>query len=155
MVDGGPGFLALGHGKTPQLDEALLGQPRAGLGSFRCVLRCVRRNVATTRGCLINCRAITAALSNTTGIDSIGLGFGEDGSKKRAPAQAGALNFILDDYILLQVFVDSSHFMWAFTQPALVVGTLEAAKPGPAKATANPTATITERSFCIWISSPR
>jgi hypothetical protein len=100
-------------------------------------------------------RAITAALSNTTGIDSIGLGFGEDGSKKRAPAQAGALNFILDDYILLQVFVDSSHFMWAFTQPALVVGTLEAAKPGPAKATANPTATITERSFCIWISSPR
>jgi len=35
MVDGGPGFLALGHGKTPQLDEALLGQPRAGLGSFR------------------------------------------------------------------------------------------------------------------------
>jgi hypothetical protein len=29
---------------------------------------------------------------------------------------------------------------------------LEAAKPGPAKATANPTATMTERNFFIWIS---
>jgi hypothetical protein len=75
---------------------------------------------------------------------------------ERLPKPALSISFF-DDYILLlvQVFVESSHFMWAFSQPALVVGTLEAARPGPAKATANPTATMTERNFFIWISSPR
>jgi hypothetical protein len=73
--------------------------------------------------------------------------------KERRPKPALSISFF-DDYVLplMQVFVESSHFMWAFSQPALVVGTLEAAKPGPAKATANPTATMTERNFFIWIS---
>ena len=45
-----------------------------------------------------------------------------DPPKKRAPAEAGALIACCDDHILpfVQVFVESSHFMWAFSQPALV-----------------------------------
>jgi hypothetical protein len=99
--------------------------------------------------------AIARAIATITRQQSVRI-LSSPPKKERRPKPALSISFF-DDYILLlvQVFVESSHFMWAFSQPTLVVGTLEAAKPGPAKATANPTATMTERNFFIWISSPR
>ena len=49
------------------------------------------------------------------------------------------------------VLVVASHFMWAFTQAFLVVGTASAASTGVTKAVARPTATTTETSFFIWV----
>ena len=49
-------------------------------------------------------------------------------------------------------FIGASHFMWAFSQAALVVGVLSAADAGAVKATASPKATSTETSFFIGVS---
>ena len=51
-----------------------------------------------------------------------------------------------------QVFVEASHFMWAFSHSAFVLG--GAAKVGVMKLTANPSATSTVRSFFME-ASPR
>jgi hypothetical protein len=46
-----------------------------------------------------------------------------------------------------QVFVEVSHFMWAFSHEDLVVGVLSAASPGAAKEAARPKATVYSSTF--------
>jgi hypothetical protein len=53
----------------------------------------------------------------------------------------------------VHVLLESSHFMWAFSQSALVVGVLSAANPVGANATVRPKATMIETSFFIGVLS--
>jgi hypothetical protein len=57
--------------------------------------------------------------------------------------------------LFVHVFVAASQCILAFSQEALVVGVLAAARLGDAKATANPQATMIERSFFMRFPTPR
>jgi hypothetical protein len=77
--------------------------------------------------------------------------------KQEAPASADASRaFERERFYMLpfeQVFVASSHFILAFSQAALVVGILSAAKVGATKPTAKPAATIIVISAFMGVSS--